>query len=197
MPWMIVGAGTGGAGAGGGVAGGALAGTSSLTLLTIQFDENAIVRDVDLDPDTDSFNRVVYGDNVQHAIRIIAPDEDDADAKLFKVLPDRCSIYVFGGGRASLGSLSIDGREVVPVLSGTFTGYYVLIATSPGSHTLQQRAPHSSASLDIACNAGELLFFNSGMRWFSDDPEFERLDEGRGHETIAAHKRILTRYAAY
>jgi len=193
-PWLI-------ATSGGGAAG-VVGGSGDLHLLTIDFDESGVVKDLKLDPATDNFNDVVNLNAVTSTaeLRILAPEADDAEAKLFHAPPDRCAIYVYGGGfpTTSLGQLSLDGRSVVPLLAGVFSSYYVMVTPDPGSHSLSQSGPRSPAYLTITCAPGELVFVRAGLPWYGGKTLLmERVDESAGRGAISAHRRILTKYAQY
>jgi hypothetical protein len=193
-PWLV-------ATAGGG-AGGVVGGSGELHLFTVAFDDKGIVKDLRLDPATDNFNDVVnlnVGTSTAE-LRILAPEADDAEAKLFRAPPNRCAIYVYGGGfpTTSLGQLSLDGRSVVPVLAGVFSSYYVMVTSAPSSHSLSQSGPRSPAYLTITCAPGELVFVRAGLPWYGGKTLLmERVDESEGRGAISAHRRILTKFAQY
>ena len=119
---------------------------------------------------------------------LIAPEEEDKNAKKFRVNPDKCSIYIYRSDwhDGLWPPISLNRRYSVL----TYHKGYFLWEADPGQIVVSSGG--ALRKLTFPCEAGKTYFVRQVMPLFaSGDVLFQLVDESEGRDGVSRGKLIL------
>ncbi len=119
---------------------------------------------------------------------VTSKQEDDEAAKLFRVISERCAVYLYAADTA--GEVSFETKSNVQIVNSA----YMYDLLTPGSYKISIKARSDQmADLQIVCEDGDVLYVELfyGKYIWSGKPRIRLVDQAEGRASIAERSLVL------